>query len=153
MRRRLAIVLASVLLQGSLLAQPGDMTAAVVQLRTALAQTLNHQDLEGSVALYEPDAVFLSPEGRFPDRAAIRTLYRSVFQAYRGQIVMTSRRLVGSGTVCVDDGSYSETITNLSTSKRLAITGNYVLVARRQTDGGWKVAELVWTQTSSQQAP
>ena len=118
-------------------------------MRAALVQTLEQQDLEGAVALYEPDAVFLSPSGRFGDRAAIRTLYRSVFMAVHGRLTMISKHLITGAGLCVDDGVYSETLTDTTTGKKTAVTGEYVLVTRRVQDGSWKVAEIVWTQTSS----
>ena len=128
---------------------PPDAPRGESQLRAALVQTLEQQDVEGAMALYEPDAIFLSPGGRFSDRAAIRTLYRSVFLALHAKITMTSQRLVAEANLCVDDGTYSETLTEIANGKKTAVTGDYVLVARRGQDRSWKVAEIVWTQTSS----
>ena len=124
-------------------AAAGDTLAG---LRSAWTQTLEQHDLEGAIALYEPDAVFLSPEGgRFPDRAAIRTLYRSVFSAYRATITMTSQKQDCSAALCVNTGTYSEAITEIATGKKLAAAGSYVLVARREGDRSWKIAQLAWT--------
>ncbi len=122
---------------------PADPLAG---LRSAWVQTLEQQDLEGSLDLFTPDAVFLSPDGsRYDDRAAIRTLYRNVLATYRSHISLTSKHEEVSDKLCVDQGTYTETLTETATGKQLALTGSYLLVARRQPDQSWKIAEMVWT--------
>ncbi len=127
----------------SLSAQATDPLAA---MRTAWQQALEQQDLEASIALFTPDALFLTPDGgRYDDRAAIRTLYRSVFAAYRSHIAMTSKHEECAPRLCVDEGTYSETMTETATSKQIPVAGSYILVARRSPDNTWKIAEMVWT--------
>jgi uncharacterized protein (TIGR02246 family) len=117
----------------------------LASLRSAWVAALEQQDLEASLALFTPDAIFLSPGGeRYDDRAAIRTLYRSVFAAYRSHISLSSKRQDCSDKLCVDEGTYDETMTENATSKKLPIGGSYILVARREPDG-WKITEMVWT--------
>jgi uncharacterized protein (TIGR02246 family) len=131
---------------GSLRAQEASAPDVLAGLRAAWVQGLEQQDLEGSVALFTQDAIFLTPEGgRYDDRAAIRTLYRSVFATYRSHPLMTSKRQECVGTLCVDEGTYSETMIETKTNKQMALMGSYLLVARRQPDGAWKIAEMVWT--------
>jgi uncharacterized protein (TIGR02246 family) len=132
-----------ILVSGRLGAQPGR---ALDELRTAWLQALERQDIEASLALFAPDAVFLTPEGsRYDDRAAIRTLYRSVVATYRARISMTSKRQETSPSLGVDQGIYDESLTEIKTGKQVQIHGSYLLVARRQPGGAWKIVELVWT--------
>jgi uncharacterized protein (TIGR02246 family) len=131
---------------GGLAAQEAPAPDVLADLRAAWVQGLEQQDLEASVALFTQDAIFLTPDGaRYDDRAAIRTLYRSVFATYRSRPTMTSKRQECAGKLCVDEGTYSETMTETKTNKQLALTGSYLLVAKRQPDGAWKIAEMVWT--------
>ncbi len=119
---------------------------SVADLRSAFVQTLEQQDVEASMALFTPDATFLNPDGaRYDDRAAIRTLYRSVVAQYRLRLSMTSKHLVTSEKLCVDEGIYMETLTPIATGKPLALMGSYLFVAKLQPDGAWRIAEMVWT--------
>ncbi len=122
---------------------PADPLAG---LRSAWVEALEQRDLEGSLALFTPDAIFLTPDGgRYDDRAAIRTLYRNVLATYRSRISLTSKREEIGDKLCVDEGTYSETLTETATGKELPLTGSYLLVAKRETGQSWKIAELVWT--------
>ena len=125
---------------------PGPAAESLSQLRTEWAHALEQQDIEASMAMFQPDAVFLMPDGaRYEDRAAIRTLYRSVMAAYHAHIELTSRREEDSGALDVDEGVYVETLTDLKTGKPLQVAGSYVMVARRQQDRSLKIIELIWT--------
>ena len=141
-------VVALVAMGGSvrLPAQAASAPDALAGLRSAWTQALQQHDLEAAVALYEPDAIFLSADGgRYPDRAAIRTLYRSVFGLYRATVTMTSQKRDCSGVLCVDTGTYGEKVSETASGKRFTDAGSYVLVARRQPDHSWKIAEMAWT--------
>jgi len=119
---------------------------ALSGLRSASQQAIEQPDLEASIALFTPDAVFLLPDGnRYDDRAAIRTLYKSVMALYHSHIRLTSKRQDCSGKLCVDEGTYAETLTENTSGKKIEIYGSYVLAARRDPNGAWKIAEFVWT--------
>jgi len=119
---------------------------ALSGLRSAWQQTLEQQDLEAAIALFTPDAVFLIPDGsRYDDRAAIRTLYKSVIAIYHAHIRLTSKRQDCSGKLCVDEGTYAETLTENASGKKIEVYGSYVLAARRDPGGAWKISEFVWT--------
>ncbi len=130
----------------ALRAQAGTPAEALRDLRSTWLRALEQQDLERALALFTPDAIFLTPEGlRYDNRAAIRTLYRSVLSHYRSHLSLASKRQEISDTLCVDEGTYSEALTELGTNKPALLTGSYLLVARRQADGSWKIVEMMWT--------
>jgi ketosteroid isomerase-like protein len=45
----------------------------------------------------------------------------------------------------VDEGTYAEILNENATSKKIELSGSYTLVAKRDSDGAWKIAELAWT--------
>ena len=153
MRRLRVRMLNSISILIALLVLPGAMAGGgppggdvLANLRSAWVESLEKGDIESSVALFTPDAVFLSPDGaRFDDRAAIRTLYRSVVATYRSHIGLISKKEECADTICVDQGTYSETLTETATGKKSQLTGSYLFVGRRQPDGSWKISEMVWT--------
>jgi ketosteroid isomerase-like protein len=49
----------------------------------------------------------------------------------------------------VDEGTYSELLTETATGKKLDVSGSYLMAARRDTDGKWKIAELAWAGSQS----
>jgi ketosteroid isomerase-like protein len=99
-------------------AEPEDLSRFVVD-------RLNAGDVDGLVALYEPDAVLALPDGR------VATGSREIRQAYE--------RLVADRPVFVP-GEQQPTLRygDLAlTSVRLADGGATAEVARRQPDGTW----------------
>lgn len=98
--------------------QPEDLGRYVVE-------RLNAGDVEGLVALYEPDAVLALPDGRIARGA------EEIREAYR--------RLV-AGRPAFTPGRPQPTLRNgdlALTSTRLPDGGLTVEVARRQDDGTW----------------
>jgi hypothetical protein len=72
-----------------------------------------------------------------------------VIAAYHAQIHLTSKKEECSGKLCVDEGTYSELLTETATGKKLDVSGSYLMAARRDTDGKWKIAELAWAGSQS----
>jgi uncharacterized protein (TIGR02246 family) len=119
---------------------------AMVQLRSAWTDALQHKNLEASLALFEPNAIFLSADGsRFEGQAAIRTLYQGVLATYTSQIALATRRLDCARALCIDDGEYRELMTETATGIQKKLAGSYILIARQANDGAWKISQLVWT--------
>jgi ketosteroid isomerase-like protein len=114
-------------------------------LRAEWARDLHAKNIEASVALYEPDADFISDAGRTHGTAAIRELYRTITSTLDSDLTFTSKHVEVSGNLGVDSGSYAETLVTRATGATLHMTGDYVTVYRRDADGQWRILEQVWT--------
>ena len=99
-------------------AQPEDLSRLVVE-------RLNAGDVEGLVALYEPDAVLALPNGR------VATGSREIRQAYAHLVADRPTFALGQQQPTLRTGDLA------LTSVRLVDGGVTVEVARRQPDGTW----------------
>jgi ketosteroid isomerase-like protein len=99
-------------------AQPEDLSRLVVE-------RLNAGDVEGLVALYEPDAVLALPDGR------VATGSGEIRQAYAYLVADRPTFAPGQQQPTLRTGDLA------LTSVRLVDGGVTVEVARRQPDGTW----------------
>ena len=103
------------------------------------------KQLDQTVALYAPDAVFLPATGeRVTGQAAIRILFKNTMDAHTANITLHSFSTGISGTLAYDSGNYTETLTN-SAGARTNVRGNYLIVLRGQSGGGWLIVQHAWT--------
>jgi ketosteroid isomerase-like protein len=114
-------------------------------MRTEWARDLHRKNIETSVAMYEPDADFISDAGRTHGTAAIRELYRNITSMLDSDLTFTSKHVEVSGNLGVDSGSYTETLVTRATGAAQHMAGDYVTVYRRDADGKWRILEMVWT--------
>ena len=99
-------------------AQPEDLSRFLLERATA-------GDVEGLVALYQPDAVLAFPPGRITvGRTAIREVYQTLLATRPTFTSSGQRPAMRNGDLAL-------------TSTRLPGGGATVEVARRQPDGTW----------------
>jgi peptidoglycan-N-acetylglucosamine deacetylase len=124
----------------------------IAPLRTEWARDLHDKRVAASVALYDADAEFLQPDGsRVRGTAELRKLYEMVTAAYDSEaIAFDPKRVEVSGDLAYDSGIYREVMREHATGKRLLSTGGYLTIYRRE-NGGWLIAEQVWTEAASEQ--
>ena len=118
---------------------------AFAGLRAEWVRDLHAKNVEASVALYEPDADFISDAGRTHGTAAIRELYRNITATLDSDLTFTSKHVEVSGSLAVDSGSYTETLVTRATGATQHMAGDYVTVYRRDADGRWRILEQMWT--------
>src|ERR671911_3067593 len=94
-------------------------------LSRLVVERLNAGDVEGLVALYEPDAVLALPDGR------VATGSREIRQAYEQLVADRPTFAPGQQQPTLRTGDLA------LTSVRLVDGGVTVEVARRQPDGTW----------------
>jgi uncharacterized protein (TIGR02246 family) len=104
------------------------------------AERLNAGDLDGLVALYEPDATLVRQDGSAAmGTAAIRAELAPLVDA-RPQITMNVVRVLTAGDdLAVLYNDFHMTATGPD-GKRTALDGRAVEVVRRQRDGTWRYA-------------
>jgi ketosteroid isomerase-like protein len=125
--------------------QAAATTDPFAGLRAEWARDLHAKNIDASVALYEPDADFISDAGRSHGTAAIRELYRTITSTLDSDLTFTSKHVEVSGNLGVDSGSYTETLVTRATGATQHMAGDYVTVYRRDADGQWRILEQVWT--------
>jgi ketosteroid isomerase-like protein len=115
-------------------------------LREEWASDLHEKNVDASVALYAPNAVFVQPDGtRVQGTAALRDLYRKVTSTFDSTLAFSPREIETSGDLAYDSGTYTETLVTRATGQKTHMAGSYLTVYRKDKDAGWKIVEQVWT--------
>jgi len=115
------------------------------------AEYWRQKQLDKVVALYAPDAVFLTGTGeRFSGRETIRAVFKTAMQSHTSDLTPRSLVTEVSGNLAYDSGDYLETIIPASGVAKTELQGNYVIVFKRQPSGKWLIVEHVWTDKPAQ---
>jgi ketosteroid isomerase-like protein len=116
------------------------------QLHDEWARNLHEKRVDASVAEYAADAEFIQPDGqRVKGTAALKQLFETITKTFDSDLKFTAVRVEVSGELAYDSGTYRETLITRATGKRQESTGSYLTVYRKSKDGGWLIAEQVWT--------
>jgi len=134
----------------------GDSTDAEAFVEQYL-KTFNAADPVALAGLYAEDAVVLPPSGgSVRGRAAIQKFWSAssrkslAFHMLQDNVCGESGFFVGTYTARENwNGRFQPApFAKLSSSPRLApMSGNFTLCLRRDSDGKWKVASDMWTET------
>ncbi|MGH9873688.1 MAG: YybH family protein [Pyrinomonadaceae bacterium] len=115
------------------------------------AKYWKQKQLDDVIALYAPEAVFLTGTGdRISGRSAIRTLFKTAMEGHTSDLTPRSLVTEVSGNLAYDSGDYLETIVPASGVATTELKGNYVIVFKRQQNGKWLIIEHVWTDKPAQ---
>jgi uncharacterized protein (TIGR02246 family) len=107
------------------------------EIHRAFTAAFNAGDLDGLLALYEPDAsVAPAPGEVVTGHAAIREVLAG-FLALEGQISMQTLRVIPSGDVALLHGMWLLTGTTTD-GNPLELAGKSAEIVRRQPDGSWR---------------
>jgi ketosteroid isomerase-like protein len=104
-----------------------------------LISAINSGNLEAAVALYEPSAVLLSPEGEPARGTAELRAALSGFLAMKPKLESQAERIFESGDLALYLGRWSLNGTDPS-GKPITLVGESTDVLRRQADGSWLIA-------------
>jgi ketosteroid isomerase-like protein len=117
-------------------------------IREAWIRDLRTKKLEPILKLYAPDAVFLQPTGeRITGSAAIRSLFQTILATFNSDITLHSQNFETSGDLAYDSGDFQETLITIATGAKIASSGSYVIIFKRQSIGSWQIVQQVWTGT------
>ena len=120
----------------------------LVKIREAWVQDLRTKQLEPILKFYAPDAVFLQPTGeRITGSAAIRTLFQTIMATFNSDLTLHSQKLEISGDLAYDSGDFQEILTTIATGAKITAKGSYIIIFKRQPNGGWQIVQHVWTGT------
>ena len=111
------------------------------------------KDLEKCVGHYADDAVLITTgEPPAKGKDAIHAAWKSLLEDPNFKINFSADRveISAGGDLATTKGSYTLSVTNPKTKKPIDDKGTYVLVFKKQADGGWKAIEDI---SSSEVAP
>jgi len=119
--------------------------AAIKSLGTAMDQTTVAGDWDALLALMTEDVIWMiSNSPAIYGRTACKLWLEST------GIIITGHKLEfheidGCGDIAYARGAYAETVTAEGFTETVEDTGKFLLIARRQTDGSWRIAILAPT--------
>lgn len=137
--------------------QPATPDPAVAQqdierLRSEWIAAAELDDAETVAALYTDDAVVASSDGPpAVGREAIKQLWTQAFPT-ASELEIRSSELVASGELAYDYGEFSQRITPAK-GKPMDVTGEYLVVLERQSDGAWKIKRHISVDRPAGAAP
>ncbi len=123
----------------------------VVDVSQQWAGFWNAKNLDATLTLYAPEAVFLSASGeRWEGMAAIRKNFARLLKRFDPRLTLQSLKSEVSGNLAYDSGSFDEVLAPAKGGKAIRARGNYLFVFQRKSKrSGWKILEQVWTQADS----
>jgi len=146
---KLALAAALMLSFGVFPAGAAPTPADIAQLSQDWAGGWQTKKLDTVLALYAPDAVWVSGDGtRVTGVAALRDFFAPAMKNYSAKVFMRSINGAASGDIGYDSGDYSEFVTAVSGhASSSAFHGAYLIVARR-IGRHWRIAEQFWTEST-----
>jgi uncharacterized protein (TIGR02246 family) len=117
-----------------------DLQSAVKALDAEFIQNANAGDAAALTgAFYAEGAVLLAPGAPiFKGRQAIQSFWQGFISGGVEDVWIETTELTEAGDLGYGIGSYACTLPSTS-GERLRDTGKFIVIYRRQADGGWKV--------------
>ncbi len=98
----------------------------------------------GVAELYTEDAVLMPPgAARLDGREAIQQYWQGLLDAGVGDVSVTTQEVEDAGDSAVDIGTISATAPG-DGDARVALTGKYIVVYRRDGGGNWRLHRDIW---------
>jgi ketosteroid isomerase-like protein len=142
----LVIILALIFSCTATAAPQSSTVVTLAKIREDWVQALRTKQLEPILKFYAPDAVFLQPTGeRITGSAALRTLFQTIMATFDSDLTLHSQNLEASGDLAYDSGDFQENLTTIATGAKITTKGSYIIIFKRQRNGGWQITQQVWT--------
>ena len=109
-----------------------------------MSELLNAGNAAGVAELYTEDAALMPPgAARLDGREAIRQFWQGMLDAGVGDILVTTQEVEEAGDSAVEIGTISATAPG-DGDARVALTGKYMVVYRRDGGGNWRLHRNIW---------
>ena len=109
-----------------------------------MGERLNAGNAAGVAELYTEDAALMPPgAARLDGREAIQQYWQGLLDAGVGDILVTTQEVEEAGDSAVEIGSISATAPG-DGDARVALTGKYIVVWRRDGGGNWRLHRDIW---------
>src|SRR5262249_52386258 len=124
--------------------RPPACSSPVTTAPLALIDSNNRRDLEGVLAGYTDDAVWLSPDQGLVERSAFRERYSSLFRDNRLAYTAEITAAHSDGTLGYVRGRIGGTITPIDGTPAHSVNDVFLAVTRCEA-GRWRVSHLTWS--------
>ena len=105
----------------------------------------NARDLEGVLAGYTEDVVWLPPSGEpVAGKDAIRSRYKDLFSTHEINLQSLTAEAFAEGQVGFVRGSTTGTLTPLDGEPMVRVADKFIAIVRCQS-GHWRVSHLMWS--------
>ena len=109
-----------------------------------LCERANAGNGAGVAELYTEDAVLMPPgAARLDGREAIQQFWQGMLDAGVGDISVATQEVEEAGDSAVEVGTISATAPGEGDA-RVALTGKYIVVYRRDGGGNWRLHRDIW---------
>jgi uncharacterized protein (TIGR02246 family) len=126
-----------------------EIASEIAKLRELWVTEWNLRQINPIMALYAPDAMFLTASGdRATGQSQIRALFDGMRASNMSNLRLHSLAVEQSGDLAYDSGSDRETAA-LPDNPHHEIEGSYLTVYKLQLDGRWLIVQHVWTGASA----
>ena len=106
---------------------------------------LHDKNIDDVMTLYTSKAVFVNPDGKtFKGEDQIRKLYEQVTATYDSDLHLTTTNLRYTKNTAIEHGTFTETLRTRETGATQQLSGSYVFVHERQSDGTWLISVQKW---------
>jgi uncharacterized protein (TIGR02246 family) len=127
--------------------EPGGVAGDPAGLGMEWAAAWTTRKLDKLMALYAPDAEFLTTSGeRWSGAEVIAKNFAAGLAAYTGDITLHSTRHATAGDLAYESGTFEQTVAAAKGGKSLPVRGNYLFVFARAKDGAWKIQQQSFTE-------
>ncbi|MBI3792665.1 MAG: DUF4440 domain-containing protein [Gemmatimonadetes bacterium] len=119
---------------------PAAARKAIEASNTAQLAAIMKGDVQGAVAPYADDAIVFNPGAPMSKgKAATSGMFEGMFKAMAiSDAALRTEDVIVSGDLAVEHGTFKWTLTPKG-AKAMVDSGKYVVVWRKQADGGWKI--------------
>lgn len=118
--------------------------ARIEKLGKQFADAFNKGDVAAVAALYAEDAIAFPPESEVvKGRAAIEAMWKGTRDMGVQSIEFTVWDVQASGTFLVETGKATLSVAGAGAAPA-TVAVKYVVVWKKQKDGGWKISHDIW---------
>ena len=132
-------------------ATPADPAAdrqAIAAASARFQAAENAGSAEQARALFTDDLVAMGPDAPAISGAdTVAAEMRSFYEAFTVEIEYSSQEIEAFGDWGFDRGTYRFTLTPKAGGAPISQTGKYLWLYRRQADGSWKQARVIWNSS------
>ena len=119
---------------------PEALVAAVNDIWTRYASSLNSGDLDSWLSLWTEEGVQLPPgEPPVVGKDRIRARNGAVLAKFTFNMRITNEEVSAADDWAFARGSYTATLTAKEGGQTVPIDGKYMTILKRQSDGSWKI--------------
>ena len=136
----------------------GVARGTIDSIRIAIEAAENAMDADAAARILSDDAVLMVPdhpvqEGRSACASFLRELFGQLASRYDRRITYTSYEVNIVGDLAFDRGTFTFSVTPKDGGETTDVTGKYLWILVRGTDGTWRVSRLIASRDDSSEEP